>query len=65
MTVGMLEARLRNYPKSAQVLILVTVGETQMGVKIHDDLKPTFIRPDVESLPSSILLVPECELVKA
>jgi len=65
MTVGELEQRLKLYPRETTVLILATNGEGQHGIRIMPELIGTHMRPDVESSPVSILLVPEQELVKA
>jgi len=70
MTVGQLEARLKHYPREAKVMILATTQvvfqpDAQIGINILDDLKQSFVRPDFETVPSSVFLVPEQELVKA
>lgn len=57
MTVGQLELRLARYPKDAQVLIFRP--PLRRGVEIQEEVIETFIRPYCETIPSSILLVPE------
>ena len=65
MTVGQLQARLRDYPLDAKVMILATTPTGQRGIDINHELMATFIRPDTETVPSSVFLVAEDELVKA
>jgi hypothetical protein len=62
MTVGQLQARLRDYPLETKILILVTTADGQRGINIMPELIGTFVRPDFETVPSSVLLVPEHEL---
>ncbi len=67
MTVGQLQKRLEHYPPEAKVLIQVLTDIDEYpntGVAIKADLVATFIRPDFESVPSSVFLVPETDLVK-
>jgi hypothetical protein len=57
VTVGELEKRLGRYPANAKVLMFRP--PLRVGVDIEEDIIATFIRPDFESIPSSILLVPK------
>jgi hypothetical protein len=57
MTVLQLQQRLSRYPLDAKVLIFR--APLRHGVDIQDDVIETFVRPDFETVPSSILLVPK------
>jgi hypothetical protein len=60
MTVGQLEQLLKHYPRETKILILATTDNTDypnMGIDIAK-LVATFVRPDFETVPSSLSLVP-------
>lgn len=68
MTVSQLVARLKHYPPDTKILILAGTNHVEYpntGIDIRAELVATFIRPDFESVPSSVFLVPEQPLVKA
>ena len=68
MTVAQLLARLKPYPPDTKILILAGTNHVEYpntGINVKDELVATFIRPDFESVPSSVFLVPEQPLVKA
>lgn len=65
MTVGQLEQRLKKYPRDTTVLIMASTDDPhypKTGVTIQEQLVATFVRPDIESVPASVFLVPVREL---